>query len=108
MLVVSRAFSLLLITWLLVDVTYLPQELLGLGHHMSQRSVLATQDYQDYLEQPLFGRPNRQCSADRGIAICGKVVLEMWSLGGGSVRVERPRTFAAERSGVRLFSQIKG
>ena len=47
-LVVSRAFSLLLITWLLVDVTYLPQELLGLGHHMSQRSVLATQDYQDY------------------------------------------------------------
>jgi len=42
---VSRAFALLLITWALVDVTYLPERLFALSHHMSLRSALATHDY---------------------------------------------------------------
>jgi hypothetical protein len=44
-LLVSRAFALLLITWALVDVTYLPEHLFAFSHHLSQRSVLGTQDY---------------------------------------------------------------
>jgi hypothetical protein len=44
-LVVSRAFALLLITWALVEVTYLPDRVFALCHHLSQRSVLATRDY---------------------------------------------------------------
>jgi hypothetical protein len=44
-LLVSRAFALLLITWALVDVTYLPEHLFALSHRMSLRSVLATHDY---------------------------------------------------------------
>jgi len=44
-LLVSRAFALLLITWALVEVTYLPDRLFALFHHLSQRSVLATRDY---------------------------------------------------------------
>ena len=39
---VSRAFALLLITWALVEVTYLPERVLALSHHISQTSVLAT------------------------------------------------------------------
>jgi hypothetical protein len=44
-LLASRAFALLLISWALVDVTYLPERLFALSHHVSQRSVLATPDY---------------------------------------------------------------
>lgn len=44
-LLVSRAFALLLTTWALVDVTYLPERLFALSHHMSLRSALATHDY---------------------------------------------------------------
>jgi hypothetical protein len=44
-LLVSRAFALLLITWALVEVTYLPDRLFALFHHLSQRSVLAARDY---------------------------------------------------------------
>jgi hypothetical protein len=39
---VSRAFSLLLITWALVEVTYIPERVFALSHHMRQGSVLAT------------------------------------------------------------------
>jgi hypothetical protein len=35
----------LLTTWALVDVTYLPERLFTLFHHLSQRSVLAAHDY---------------------------------------------------------------
>ena len=42
---VSRAFALLLITWALVDVTYMPDRLFSLFHHLSLRSALATYDY---------------------------------------------------------------
>jgi hypothetical protein len=42
---VSRAFGLLLATWALVDVTYLPERLFALSHYMSQRSILAPRDY---------------------------------------------------------------
>lgn len=44
-LLVSRAFALLLISWALVDVTYLPERLFAFSHHLSQRSVLGTPDY---------------------------------------------------------------
>lgn len=44
-LLVSRAFALLLISWALVEVTYLPERLFALSHHMSQHSVLAMHDY---------------------------------------------------------------
>ena len=44
-LLVSRAFALLLITWALVEVTYLPERLFALSHHLSQSSVLVTHDY---------------------------------------------------------------
>ena len=41
-LLVSRAFALLLITWALVEVTYIPERVFALSHHMRQSSVLAT------------------------------------------------------------------
>jgi hypothetical protein len=44
-LVASRAFALLLISWGTVEVTYLPQRLLTLSHHLSQRSVFHIYDY---------------------------------------------------------------
>ena len=44
-LVASRAFALLLATWALVNITYLPDELFSLSHHVSLRSVLAVHDY---------------------------------------------------------------
>ncbi len=48
-LLVSRAFSLLLIILGFVEVTYLPARLLTFSHHLNQASVLATHDYHDYL-----------------------------------------------------------
>jgi hypothetical protein len=39
-LLVSRAFALLLISWAFVDVTYLPERLFALSHHLGQSSVL--------------------------------------------------------------------
>ena len=44
-LVVSRTLSLLLIAWALVEITYLPERLFSLSHHVSERSVLASEDY---------------------------------------------------------------
>ena len=44
-LLVSRAFALLLISWAFVEVTYLPERLFALSHHLSQRSVLVVHDY---------------------------------------------------------------
>jgi len=41
-LLVSRAFALLLAAWVFVDVTYLLGHLFPLFHHMSLRSALAT------------------------------------------------------------------
>lgn len=43
--IVSRAFALLLITWALVEVSYLPERLFALTHHLSQGSVLERYDY---------------------------------------------------------------
>ena len=45
MFIVSRAFALLLISWALVEITYLPERIFALFHHLSHSSVLATQDY---------------------------------------------------------------
>jgi hypothetical protein len=45
LLLASRAFALLLTTWALVDVTYLPEHLFALSHHLNLRSALATHDY---------------------------------------------------------------
>lgn len=42
---VSRAFALLLITWALVEGTYLPERLFALFHHLGQSSVLVAHDY---------------------------------------------------------------
>lgn len=41
----SRLFSLLLSTWALVEVSYLPERLFALSRHINERSVLATHDY---------------------------------------------------------------
>ena len=43
--VVSRAFALLLISWAFLEVTYLPERLFALSHHLSQSSVLVAHDY---------------------------------------------------------------
>ena len=44
-LLLSRAFALLLITWALVEVSYLPERLFALSHHLNERSVLSPRDY---------------------------------------------------------------
>jgi hypothetical protein len=44
-LVVSRAFALLLMSTALLEVTYLPERLFALSHHLSQSSVLVAHDY---------------------------------------------------------------
>jgi hypothetical protein len=45
-LLVSRAFALLLVTWAFVEVTYLPDRVFALSHHLRQASVLAmSSDY---------------------------------------------------------------
>ena len=44
-LVVSRAFALLLIAWGFVEITYLPDRVFALVHHLSDRSALLTYDY---------------------------------------------------------------
>jgi hypothetical protein len=41
-LLVGRAFALPLVTWALVEVTYLPDRVFALSHHLRQNSVLAT------------------------------------------------------------------
>ena len=43
--VVSRAFALLLISWALAEISYLPERLFALTHHLNQSSVLARYDY---------------------------------------------------------------
>ena len=42
---VSRAFALLLISWGFVEVTYLPERLFPLFHHLNQSSLLVAHDY---------------------------------------------------------------
>jgi hypothetical protein len=44
-LLVSRAFALLMIAWAFVELTYLPDRVLGLVHHLNERSALAPHDY---------------------------------------------------------------
>jgi len=44
-LIVSRAFAVLLISWAFVEVTYLPERLSALSHHLSQNSVSVAHDY---------------------------------------------------------------
>ena len=44
-LLLSRAFALLLSSWALVEVSYLQERLFALSHHINERSVLATHDY---------------------------------------------------------------
>jgi hypothetical protein len=41
----GRAFALLLSTWALVEVSYLPERLFALSHRINERSVLTTHDY---------------------------------------------------------------
>jgi hypothetical protein len=41
----SRALALLLIVWAFVELTYLPDRLLGLVHHLNEHSALAPRDY---------------------------------------------------------------
>jgi hypothetical protein len=38
-------FALLLISWAFVEVSYLPERLFALFHHISERSALASHDY---------------------------------------------------------------
>lgn len=44
-LLASRAFALLFISWVFVEVTYLPERLFALSHHLNQKSVLVAHDY---------------------------------------------------------------
>jgi len=44
-LLVSRAFALLLISWAIAEATYLPERLFALSHHLNQSSVLVAHDY---------------------------------------------------------------
>jgi len=44
-LLVSRAFALLLISWGLVEATYMPERLFALSHHLNRSSVLLAHDY---------------------------------------------------------------
>src|SRR5579864_9820812 len=41
----SRTFALILTSWALAEVSYLPERLFALTHHISQGSVLARYDY---------------------------------------------------------------
>jgi hypothetical protein len=43
--VASRALALLMIVWVMVEITQLPQVVLGLAHHLQQNSVLIPQRY---------------------------------------------------------------
>ncbi len=43
--VASRALALLMIIWVLVEITQLPQVVLALAHHLHQNSVLIPQRY---------------------------------------------------------------
>jgi hypothetical protein len=42
---VCRAFALFLIAWAFDEVTYLPERLFALSHHLNQSSVLVAHDY---------------------------------------------------------------
>jgi hypothetical protein len=44
-LLACRAFALLLIGWAFAEVTYLPERLFALSHHLNQSSVLVAHDY---------------------------------------------------------------
>jgi hypothetical protein len=44
-LLACRAFALFLISWGFVEVTYLPERLFALSHHLSQSSALVSHDY---------------------------------------------------------------
>lgn len=43
--VASRIFSLLLTTWVFVELTYLPERISTYLHHLTLRSVTVTSDY---------------------------------------------------------------
>ena len=45
LLMASRALSLLLLAWALIEMTYLPERAFSLSHHASERSVLVSEDY---------------------------------------------------------------
>jgi hypothetical protein len=42
---VSRAFALFLYTWAFAEISYLPERLLSLTHHIGEASVLSRYDY---------------------------------------------------------------
>jgi hypothetical protein len=44
-LLASRALALFLISWAFAEVTYLPERLFALSHHLNQSSVLVAHDY---------------------------------------------------------------
>jgi hypothetical protein len=44
-LLASRTFALLLTSWVFVELSYLPERISTLWHHMTLRSVMATSDY---------------------------------------------------------------
>jgi hypothetical protein len=44
-LLASRTFALLLTSWVFVELSYLPERISTLWHHMTLQSVMATSDY---------------------------------------------------------------
>jgi hypothetical protein len=81
-LLVSRAFALLLISWAFVEVTYLPERLFALSHHLNQSSVSVANDYWSRYysdNHPL------SCSADACIVRGRSSVLELRTTGGSTL-----------------------
>ena len=44
-LLVNRAFAMMLFGWAATDITYVPERVLSLIHHIHERSVLSNHDY---------------------------------------------------------------
>lgn len=43
--VASRLFAIQLLTWALVDLTYMPERLFAFFHYLSERSITSNQDF---------------------------------------------------------------
>ena len=81
--VMSRTFALLLISWALAELTYLPERLFALTHRMSQGSALARYDYWSsyyvVITSFLVVRVLALFLAARSFWTCGPWVQELFS-----------------------------
>ncbi len=88
--IASRALAMLMIVWIMVEMTQLPQVVLGLAHHLQQNSVLIPERYWTiYYAAGLSSHVVRMM----GLAIAA---VWFWNCGPGveaafAVRAEAPR-----------------